>query len=230
MGYILGMRKPYLAHLGAVAGVHCWLVDGTWIRNRRDVDFTNGAHHLTRAYVPFDEVWIDREAPGAGELEFLWRHQLHERALMLNGTPYLQALARANRAERRARREWLVEPHLPVAAARALVLRHHLGVLDGDAIWVVDGRAVRDRFDPNFTHGGHHWRYRFIPRRHIWIDDAVVERELEFTLAHEAHELALMRAGMKYDDAHDHALLVEKSLRRRRPSRSIAMLPRLIAA
>jgi hypothetical protein len=89
---------------------------------------------------------------------------------------------------------------------------------------------VRDHFDPNFTHGGHHWRYRFIPRRHIWIDDAVATRELEYTVAHEAYELHLMRSGMSYDDAHDRALAVEKSLRRRFRSRRVLRLPHLLAA
>jgi hypothetical protein len=208
------MRKPYMAHLGEFAGVRCWLVDGTWIRNRRDVDFTNGAHHFTRSYIPHDEVWVDREAPGAEELGFLVRHQIRERDLMMKGVPYLIALDRANRYERRERRAAL-GPRLPLGRARRSVRRELVGWLDGDAVWIVDGREVRDRFDPNFTHGGHAWRYRFIPRREIWIDDAVAERELDFTLAHERHELMLMRDGMGYDDAHDLALALEKRLRKR---------------
>jgi hypothetical protein len=213
------MRKPYLAHIEVHADVHCYLVDGTWIRNHKDVDFTNGAHHFTRAYIPVDEVWIDREAPGADELPFLIRHQVKERALMLSGVPYLRALASANRAERRERRAALRHPPLTRSAARTRVRKKLLLRLDGDAIWIVDGRGVRDYFDPNFTHGGHHLRHRFIPRREIWIDDAIVARELEYTLAHELYELGLMRGGMSYDDAHDRALAVEKSLRRQRTRR-----------
>jgi hypothetical protein len=211
------MRKPYLAHLGIAGPVRCWLVDGCFIRNRWDVDFTNGAHHLTRAYVPHDEVWVDREAPGAGELRFLVHHQLHERALMISGVPYLRALERANRRERKLRRTNLTR--LSLADARRTVRKELFGRLDDDEVWIVDGRAVRDHFDPNFTQGGHHWRYRFVPRRQIWIDDAIAERELEYTLVHEAHELHLMRRGMSYDDAHERALAVEKDLRRRRTRR-----------
>jgi len=213
------MRKPYLAHIEVHADVRCYLVDGTWIRNHKDVDFTNGAHHFTRAYIPIDEVWIDREAPGADELRFLIHHQVKERALMLSGVPYLRALASANRAERRERRAALRNPPATRNAARLRVRKKLLLQLDGDAIWIVDGRAVRDYFDPNFTHGGHHLRHRFIPRREIWIDDAIVARELEYTLAHELYELGLMRGGMSYDDAHDRALAVEKSLRRQRTRR-----------
>src|SRR5262249_7589988 len=117
----------------------------------------------------------------------------------LAGETYLTSLARANRHERRERRVGL--PKLSLALARRAVRKELFGRLDDDEVWIVDGRAVRDHFDPNFTQGGHHWRYRFVPRRQIWIDDAVAARELEYTLVHEAHELHLMRRGMSYDDA-----------------------------
>src|SRR6185503_13095204 len=98
------MRKPILTQLDEVGQVRGLLVDGAWIRTHLDVDFTNGGHHFTRPYIPRFEVWVDREAPGAGELGFLLRHQLRERAFMEAGVPYLKALARANRFERRERR------------------------------------------------------------------------------------------------------------------------------
>ena len=77
------MRRPYLAHLGVKAGVRCMLVDGAFIRNHLDVDFTNGAHDLTRRYIPRGEVWVDREAPGAGEVPILLRCYLEHRAHMV---------------------------------------------------------------------------------------------------------------------------------------------------
>jgi hypothetical protein len=213
------MRRPYLAHLAEVHEVHCWLVDGCFIRNHRDVDFTNGAHALSRRYIPRNEIWIDREAPGAGELRFLIAHLVEEHALMRAGVPYLNALLRANRTERRLRRSALASPELRGADARQRVRKEKIGELDGDQVWIVDGRGVRDRFDPNFTQGGHGLRYRFIPRHEIWIDDAIAERELDPTLGHEAHELALMRQGWRYDPAHESALAFEKKLR----SRLVAM-------
>jgi hypothetical protein len=189
-------------------------VDGEWIRNHLDIDFTNAAHHLTRSYIPREEVWVDREAPGAGEIEFLVRHQIRQRELMLGGVPYLRALARCNRIERRERRAAWRRPLPAGPRARHRVLRQPLGAAAATTLWLVDGRAVRDLFDPNFTEGGHHLRYRFIPARHIWIDDALVATEREFVIAHEAHELELMRQGMGYDDAHDRALILERRLRR----------------
>jgi hypothetical protein len=208
------MRRPYLAHLDRVDGVRCYLVDGAFVRTRIDVDFTNGAHHWTRRYVPRDEVWVDRDAPGADEHPFWVAHQLLERELMLAGIDYLRALARANRAERLARRAALRQRSRGLDEARLRVRQQRLGRLDsGDDVWIVSGRGVRDHFDPNFTQGGHGLRYRFIPRREIWIDDAIAERELDPTLAHEAHELELMREGMAYYPAHDRALALEREVR-----------------
>jgi hypothetical protein len=209
------MRRPYIAQLAEIDDIECWLVDGTFIRDQVDVDFTNGAHTLSRRYIPARQIWLDREAPGAGELQFLIGHLLVELRLMRAGVPYLHALARANRFERKLRRAQLAGPALTPAQARERVRKERVGMLGRDLVWIVDGRGVRDRFDPNFTQGGHGLRYRFIPRREIWIDDAVAERELDVTLGHEAHELALMREGMSYDDAHASALAFEKNLRSR---------------
>jgi hypothetical protein len=216
------MRRPYLKPLPPIGrGVACYLVDGRWVRDRYDVEFTNGAHHLTRPYVPPDEVWIDREAPGAGELRFLLRHQVRHRALMLEGKTYHQALRHATLAEKRERRAALKRPDLPLNEARHAVRRVLIGTVDElrAGIWLVDGRGVRDRFYPEFTLGGHGLRYRFIPRGEIWIDDAVIEEERAEIIAHEVLELRLMRTGMSYPDAHRRASALEKRLRRRRAGR-----------
>jgi hypothetical protein len=193
--------------------VACFLVDGRWLRDHLDVEFTNGAHHHSRRYVPRDEVWIDREAPGAGEIPFHLTHQLTERALMAAGASYLEALDRATRRERRARRATLAR-HLPPREAREALRLERLEAAGGDAVWLVDGRGVRDRFCPEFTLGGHGLRYRFIPRREIWIDDAVVQRERHLIIAHEVLELGLMRRGLSYHAAHRRASALERRLRR----------------
>jgi len=213
-------RTPYVRCLGIREGVAIWLVDGHFIRDRRDVEFTNGAHHFSRAYVPLHEVWVDREAPGAGELEFFVQHQLVERALMQQGLAYEDALRRASLAERRLRRESGVAlVPAGVAAARVQVRRRPLRTPRAlqqfvrDAIWLVSGRGVRDLFHPDFNQGGHGLRYRFIPRREIWIDDALHAAERDPVIVHEAVELSLMRRGASYDDAHRQASAVEATVR-----------------
>jgi hypothetical protein len=210
------VRWPYLQHLLSQDGIACFIVDGHALRDAWDVEFTNGAHHFTRRYVPPDEVWIDREAPGAGELDFLVQHQLEERAFMAAGAPYLVALRRASYRERQRRRAAVGHERLPLELARARVRRKLLGRRGDMTLWLVDGRGVRDHFYPEFTLGGHGLRYRYISRREIWNDDAVVEAERPAIVLHEARELELMRKGLDYSTAHRHASAAERRFRQAR--------------
>jgi hypothetical protein len=216
MGYDNLMGRPYLSRLLRLPEVTAYLVDGAFIRDTIDVDFTNGAHHFSRDYVPLDEVWIDRDAPGTREVEFWLRHQLRERADMAAGASYLDALRRSNRIEKIERREHARELPTDRATAQANVRLSIMGRVGRDVVWLVSGHRVRTLFDVNFTQGGHGLRYRFIPRREIWIDDAAIAREREVIVAHEVHELHLMRQGMRYHPAHTLALDLEAALRARR--------------
>ena len=195
-----------------------WLVDGHAIRDQLDVEFTNGAHHFTRGYVPHDEIWLDREAPGAGEWQFWAMRQRIERALMAQGQPYLRALRTGARIERDERRlaRGIPGPALPAEVQRS-ARKERLGREGGREIWLVDGRAVRDLAYVDFTLGGHGFRYRFIPRREVWLDDAVRPSERAFILHHELVELNLMaNAGLSYDLAHARASRAEVILRKGR--------------
>jgi hypothetical protein len=211
-------RDYHLRLLAREAGLAVWRVDGKRIRDALDVEFTNGHHHLTRAYVPENEIWLDRSAPRADESRFWSLHQVVERAALSAGASYVEALARANRAEKAARRRDLGE----APRRRGLVRRKTLGKVDGRTVVLVDGRAVRSAFDLNFTLGGHGYRYHFIPRSEIWIDDAVVPAERPAILEHEAVEVELMADGMAYDPAHAHASRAEVGFRRGRRVRYLA--------
>src|SRR5688500_8137031 len=158
--------SPHRKLLAREDGLGIWRVDGHRVRDRLDVDFTNGAHAYTRRYVPEDEIWLDREAPGSGEWTFWAAHQLAERAAMARGVPYLRALAAGNRADRAARRAAGIEEDRRVRLGR-------LGRAAEHEVWLVDGAQVRATRGVNCTLGGHRLRYRFIPRREIWVDDAV---------------------------------------------------------
>ncbi len=95
------------------------------------------------------------------------------------------------------------------------VYRLHMGVKEGFNVWIVDGDEVRRDLYPAFLYGGNPQRYPFIPRNEIWIDNAIAAEEFDFTLAHELCERSLMaRQGMTYDDAHNHALELERGMRR----------------
>jgi hypothetical protein len=95
------------------------------------------------------------------------------------------------------------------------VYRMHKGVRDGFDIWIVDGGTVRREIYPEFLFGGNPQRYLFVPRREIWVDNAVAAEEFAYTVAHELRERGLMaHKKISYEDAHRLALDLEHSMRR----------------
>jgi hypothetical protein len=217
---VAGLRSFYVRLIDKVDGVDVWRVDGHQVRCRLDVEFTNGHHHYSRPYVPAHEIWLDREAPGAGELPFWTMRQQVERARMAAGDDYGRAVRIAGRVEARERLSFLgltPKDRPTPREIQASVRRRRLGLSqDGRReVWLVDGRAVRDLAFVDFTLGGHGYRYRFIPRGEIWIDDAVAVVERPAVLHHEEVEVGLMAGGMRYDAAHALASEAEKTFRRR---------------
>lgn len=85
---------------------------------------------------------------------------------------------------------------------------------NGKKVYLVDGKFVRERIWLDFTTGGNHMAYPFIPKGEIWVDDATRKDELDFTILHEDTEDDLMQEGWGYEDAHFQALLVEMMARR----------------
>jgi len=71
------------------------------------------------------------------------------------------------------------------------------------AVYVVDGKYIRDNCDLNFTQGGHGYIYpNYIPINEIWIDKANIE-EIDDIITHEYREREMMGNGMNYNDAHE---------------------------
>ena len=94
------------------------------------------------------------------------------------------------------------------------IYRLPAGTRQGFELWIVDGNLVRREIYPQFLYGGNAQRYTFIPKNEIWIDDATGVEEFEYTVAHELRERDLMaKEGMTYEDAHDSALAVERTMR-----------------
>jgi hypothetical protein len=86
----------------------------------------------------------------------------------------------------------------------------------GRSIVLVNDTKVRDRFDSDFSQGGNGYRYRFIPKREIWIDSEVNQEEWPLIAFHECREAELMKSGMSYSRAHDTAKRLEDRFRRGR--------------
>lgn len=83
----------------------------------------------------------------------------------------------------------------------------------GLLIALVDGTHVRNHYDSDFSQGGNGFRYDFVPRDEIWIDQQISEVEWPLIAFHECRESELMRHGWSYDRAHDRAKYLEDQIR-----------------
>jgi len=79
-------------------------------------------------------------------------------------------------------------------------------------VWAVDGEAIRNELDANFTNFAQHYCCKYVPEHEFWIDQDDVD-EADFYVTHMAAEFVLMKDGMSYDDALDIADEVESAER-----------------
>lgn len=101
-----GLRKKdiHIKILGYRDGYTVWLVDGDAVRTIYDQNFTEGAHHLAKHYVPKMEVWIDNDLPEHERPDVI-DHEFTELIDMRdNGTKYDLAHRRASAKELKDRR------------------------------------------------------------------------------------------------------------------------------
>jgi len=84
----------------------------------------------------------------------------------------------------------------------------------GLRVWLVDGPIIRRDYDIDFTEGGTHPRYSFIPEMEVWIELEETVKERQFVLLHELHERRLMCRGLGYEDAHQQSSIVEQNCRK----------------
>jgi hypothetical protein len=93
-----------------------------------------------------------------------------------------------------------------------IVIRHY-GSISGFDIEIVDEEYIRQNIFIDFTEGGNHERYSWIPENQIWIGDDVSAGEIVVTVFHEFTEQRFMRDGNDYDTAHDMATEMEDAMR-----------------
>ena len=194
--------RLYEKRLGLEVGV----VDAFLVRNQIDVEFTNGTTNLQSNSVPKGKAWIGQDAPGSPELKFWSIRNAVECKLMRDGLKAEEAFDKARRVEILARQEIFHRgEHLYL---------ENLGVLQDWKVYLVNGKLVRNQMYVDFTLGGHGYRYCFIPRSEIWIDNAVVLAERPYIKVHEGVEVVVMvKTPLQYDAAHAEATRVEVLLR-----------------
>jgi len=137
---------------------------------------------------------------------------------MKKGTPYDQAIDKADRAERNLRRQ---SGYLEKMTRHGTQLPDQSQVHEslwkklenGVSVWIVDGKKVRDLFDIDFTEGGHDHVYEFVPEKEVWIDNDVPQEERMFVLLHELHERNRMGDGWPYSKAHAESSKLEYQYR-----------------
>ena len=191
------------------------LVDGEYIRKYLDEEFTNFGQHYRQRYIPENEFWID-EATDPSERVFFIDHLLVENRLMSEGDSYDFALKAADVVEKRERRrsDVSIKPRLGSNSYKSKLVKIKQYEFGNPAVWIVDGKKVRDIFNIDFVEGGHDLVYNFIPKGEIWIDNVNYESDnFCFILAHEEYERKLMADGMEYHNAHSLASKHEHELR-----------------
>jgi transposase InsO family protein len=82
-------------------------------------------------------------------------------------------------------------------------------------IWVVDGSYVRGHIDEEFTNFGQHYRYPYIPKNELWLDQEAEHNERTFFIEHLLIEHRLMQQGVPYSEALVEADKHERTERRR---------------
>ena len=213
--------QPYLRYYGPADGFAVWVVNGAYVRENLDEEFTNFGQHLNFRFIPAGEFWLDEEnAPG--EEKFFIDHLLVENSAMARGIVYDKALDQADAVEKseRDKSPRAIEAEGLAKAGRTddllrMVHKQLLEEFSGSVkVWVVDGELVRDVFFVDFTEGGHDKVYKFVPAGEVWLDDDVNPAERRFILLHELHERALMARGWPYGRAHKDSSRIEFQCRR----------------
>jgi hypothetical protein len=202
-------KMPKKQKIDKIGDVNIYIVDGDYIRNYIDIDFTNFGQHYRFDFIPEKEFWIDHVADKS-EIDFFITHLLKEYQLMRNKMSYKKANELADVKERDERRSATGHMLHIRPDVNADIHKKYWKTVDGVKIWIVNGRKIRDNFKIDFTEGGHGYVYGFIPKDEVWVEDSVIKEERKFVLIHELKERELMKEkGWPYVKSHKEATRVE---------------------
>lgn len=213
------MEKPYLKKFETVGEFEVWEVDGMYVRNTLNREFTNFGQHFRFPFIPKHQFWIDKEN-SSNETSYYVNHMITEWNLMNQGTDYDTAIAKADRQEQKERKKSALMEKVRKEMSNTIrkipkeIYVHRLTDSESPQIWIVSGELVRDMFFIDFTEGGHHFVYDFVPYNEVWLDNDLIPKEREFVLLHELHERYLMFKGWTYNHAHNSSSYIEYQCRR----------------
>lgn len=213
--------KPYIKKVGTFSKFTIWIVDGKYIRDNIDPEFTNFGQHYRFIFIPKNELWIDR-GHSSEELGYFVKHMIVQHKMMSEGHSYYVALEHGVNAEKKLRKksaDYRMLAKLNKMKDNKSVLNMiHIKKIKSLSknlnIWIVNGKYIRDLFFINFTEGGHDKVYNFVPENEVWIENSVSREERKLIILHEIHERNLMAMGMKYHPAHTRSTRIEYLCRR----------------
>lgn len=212
--------RPYLKKLQTIEDFDVYQVDGHYIRDHTDREFTNFGQHYRFPFIPTHEFWIDIEC-GSDETKYFVDHMIVEWHLMRDGKSYELACGEGDKRELKERKKstYLKTAlknfhHNPNHVIPQNLYKKKLAENKGVVVWLVDGELVRDLYYVEYTEGGHHFVYDFVPYNEVWLDDDLTSDELDYVLLHELHERFLMHSGLNYDHAHHSSSIIEYKCRR----------------
>ncbi len=209
------MKKPYVKKYTKIVGFTVWIVDGKYIRDNIDEEFTNYGQHYRFKFIPKKEFWIDKEHGYGREEKYFVDHLLAEYKFMSNGMNYDSAIEKADLIEKRERSKDILFRQIKEKkeTKKKIINQVHKKLLKRYSkkirVWVINGMLVRNIFFIDFTEGGHDKVYDFIPQNEIWLDDDTGLKERKFILLHEIHERNLMAKGKDYETAHKSSSEIE---------------------
>ena len=208
------LQKPYNKKLETVENFTIWDVDGHYIRDNINREFTNFGQHYRFPFIPKHEFWIDHES-SPGELDYFINHLLIEWYMMAKGIDFDTAISAGDAIEIQERKKSaqaikaVKEIHKTHAIPKELYKEKLHGYCKNLDIWVVSGELVRDLYFIDYTEGGHHYVYDWVPMNEVWIDDDLTPAERPYVILHELHERHLMSKGFNYSKAHYSSSAIE---------------------
>jgi len=207
-------KNIYVKKVNNVGDCAVWLVDGALIRKEINENFVKCADNNQFDFIPKNEFWIDEDLDQKEYRYFIDRF-IYEKGLLDSGENYAKADKKADEFERNERQNSadVLQIYESKHSKKDLLEKIKIKVIekysDKIKIWLVDGNLVRSFFLLDYCEGGHDLVYPFIPKKEIWIEEALSPEERKFIILHEIHERYLMSRGKSYKNAHIGATEVE---------------------
>lgn len=188
-----------------------YIVNGYKIRNasKQLQEFGGSNNHYFFPEIPEHEIWIE-DSISKAEIPYIISAELYTIRKIENGMEKWKAYElgqKQSKSERDAQKLSRKHPErTDKPADKKVYIKKYGHIKDEDIeVWLVNGKAVRDRYKTDFIEGGHGYVYPWVPNNEIWLEDGPhIDKEGPVILLHEFLERTLMKyKKMSYDKAHD---------------------------